>query len=355
MLAAKAHVVNRMPVPKDTSDASSAWKQIVGPVEPFLHAVAEYLENQIGAFEPEVAAYVRYALTNQGKQIRPALVALSAHAAGETDHSLVRVAAIIEMVHLATLVHDDVMDQASIRRRQPTLAAHWGNSASVLVGDCLFAHALTLAAGFPTTDICRAVAQATKTVCSGEILQTQRRGRTDLDRAEYYRIIRMKTAELFALSCELGAHMGGAQAEERAALRSFGLALGVGYQVYDDCLDLFGNEDLAGKSLGTDLAGGKLTLPVIVALERSTHTDRVQMVRLVEESPSDALPRLRVFLDRYNALAEAQRVVGEQCQTARRSLLALRHGPARTSLLHAATFMANQAFALGGSSWPGTE
>src|SRR5216110_1195198 len=182
-----------------------SWKQIVEPVEPFLKAVANQLAEQVQTFDREIASYAQYALTNQGKQLRPALVALSANATGKADDSLITVAVIIEMVHLATLVHDDVMDEALLRRRQPTLAANWGNQISVLLGDCLFAHALKLAAGFPTTEICRAVSAATKTVCSGEILQTHRQRRLQLSREEYFRILEMKTAELFALSCDLGA------------------------------------------------------------------------------------------------------------------------------------------------------
>ena len=159
------------------TEAPHSWKQIVEPVEPFLKAVAERLAEQVRTFDPEIASYAQYALTNQGKQLRPALVALSAAAIGEPNDSLVTVAVIIEMVHLATLAHDDVMDEGVLRRQQPTLAANWGNQISVLLGDCLFAHALKLAAGFPTPEICRAVSAATKTVCSGEILQTHRQRR----------------------------------------------------------------------------------------------------------------------------------------------------------------------------------
>src|SRR5204863_3955488 len=144
------------------------------------------------------------------------------------------------------------MDAAKIRRGRPTMAAHWGNEISVLLGDCLFAHALKLAAGFPTTEICRAVAAATNTVCSGEILQTQRRRNFELSRAEYFKVLQMKTGELFALSCDLGAYLSGAGAVQRSALRQYGLAMGTAYQIYDDCLDLFGSEVSAGKSLGTD-------------------------------------------------------------------------------------------------------
>src|SRR6478672_11923763 len=117
--------------------AAALWKKIVEPVQPFLDQVAVRLSEQIQEFNPEIAQYAQYALSNQGKQLRPVLVALSAGAAGEMNESLVTVAAIIEMVHLATLVHDDVMDEAEIRRRRPTLAANWGNQISVLVGDCL--------------------------------------------------------------------------------------------------------------------------------------------------------------------------------------------------------------------------
>src|SRR6266516_4342030 len=258
-----------------------SWKQIVEPVEPFLKAVAKGLAEQVLTFDPEIASYAQYALTNQGKQLRPALVALSANATGKADDSLITVAVIIEMVHLATLVHDDVMDEALLRRRQPILAANWGNQISVLLGDCLFAHALKLAAGFPTTEICRAVSAATKTVCSGEILQTHRQRQFRSSREEYFKVLEMKTAELFALSCELGAWLSGAAPAERAALRQFGLALGTAYQVYDDCLDLFGCEASVGKSLGTDLATGKLTLPVLVALERSGVTDRATLEKLI--------------------------------------------------------------------------
>src|SRR6266704_6787962 len=239
MLAAETKAVA---VAAPAKEAPHSWKQIVEPVEPFLEAVARRLAEQVQTFDPEIASYAQYALTNQGKQLRPALVALSAGSVGRPDDGLVTVAVIIEMVHLATLVHDDVMDEAVLRRQQPTLAANWGNQISVLLGDCLFAHALKLAASFPTTEICRAVSAATNTVCSGEILQTQSRKKFDLTREEYFKMIEMKTGELFALSCDLGAYLAGAAAGQRAALRQYGVVLGTAYQIYDDCLDLFGSE-----------------------------------------------------------------------------------------------------------------
>src|SRR5262249_16757500 len=167
MLAADSKVATAPKTAPLYSESASSWKQIIDPVEPFLDAVADRLAKEVDAFDPHIASYADYALNAQGKHLRPALVALSASALGPLLEATVPVAVIIEMVHLAPLVHDDVMDEAEIRRGRPTLAANWGNEIAVLFGDCLFAHALKLAASFPTPEICRAVAMATNTVCAG--------------------------------------------------------------------------------------------------------------------------------------------------------------------------------------------
>jgi octaprenyl-diphosphate synthase len=323
-----------------------AWKQIVAPVEPFLEAVAGRLREQIHAFERDIAAYAEYALTNQGKQLRPALVALSGGAAGKVNDQHVLAAVIIEMVHLATLVHDDVMDGARIRRGRPTLAAEWGSEISVLLGDCLFAHALKLAAGFPTTEICRAVAAATNTVCSGEILQTQRRKSFELSRADYFKVIQMKTGELFALSCDLGAYLSGAGAAPRTALRHYGMAIGTAYQVYDDCMDLFGSEAVAGKSLGTDLAKGKLTLPVLVALEGATGAGRAELEGLLRDWQPRHFPELLGMLRSQGALESSCVAVQQQLDGARQVLAALPESPSRTALEGLTDYLGRQTTAL---------
>src|SRR2546427_9904516 len=219
MLAADSKVV--APPVRDTLivEPAFSWKQIIDPVEPFLQAVNDRLAQEVNAFDPDISPYADYALNGQGKHLRPALVALTANALGKVNESHVTVAAIIEMVHLATLVHDDVMDEAEIRRGRLTLAANWGNEIAVLFGDCLFAQALKLAATFPTPEICRAVAMATNTVCSGEILQTQHRRDFQLTRQKYFKVLEMKTAELFALSGDLSACLSGSGPEDRTALR----------------------------------------------------------------------------------------------------------------------------------------
>jgi octaprenyl-diphosphate synthase len=224
------------------------------------------------------------------------------------------------MVHLATLVHDDIMDEASVRRCRPTLAANWGNELSVLVGDCLFAHSVSLAASFPTPDVCRAVAKATNTVCSGEILQTNQRHDFTLQRADYIKSLEMKTGELFALSCELGASMSGGSLAERNALRAYGMALGTAYQLYDDCLDLFGTEEIVGKSLGTDLYTGKLTLPILVVMEKGTDSDREMLQNCVESPEAENLEKIFELLERYDALSDTRRVVAQYIKQAQQVL-----------------------------------
>ncbi len=326
------------------------WKQIVRPLEPFLQAVSQRMQEQISAFEADLAAYASYALSAQGKQLRPALVGLSANATGKIQDNHVTVAVIIEMVHLATLIHDDVMDEASIRRGRPTLAANWGNEISVLLGDCLFAHALKLAAGFPTTEVCRAVASATKTVCAGEILQTQRRGNLHCSRAEYLKVLAMKTGELFALACDLGACLTGAALDEREALRAYGMALGTAYQIYDDCLDLFGSEGLAGKSLGTDLAKGKITLPLLVLLERNDVAIRGKLESLICDYQAPSFSQIVALLRRHGALHESLRVVQQHLSAAKELVHALRPTEARAGLVSLCEALATQTESLGGTA-----
>lgn len=330
--------------------AGSLWKEIVEPVQPFLNQVATQLTAQIQAFDPEIAQYAQYALSNQGKQLRPLLVALSAGAAGKMNDSLITVATIIEMVHVATLVHDDVVDEAALRRRRPTLAANWGNQVSVLVGDCLFAHALKLAASFPTPEVCRAVAAATYTVCAGEILQMQQRRNLEFTRAEYLKVLEMKTAELFALSCELGAVLSGASPADRAALRQFGLQLGIAYQIYDDCLDLFGSEAAVGKSLGTDLANGKLTLPVLVALANASLEDQNQLNEYIQSWNPAYLPRVLEMLDRYEAHNEACAVIHGYLADARRAVRTLPESASHGALIFLTEYLAKLTDSLGMSA-----
>lgn len=346
MLAAETKAAQGAPPVAAKASLFDAWKTLSAPVGPFLQEVSNRLTAQVKAFDAEIAAYAAEALQSQGKQLRPVLVGLSGRTLGELTDAHVTAAVIIEMVHLATLVHDDVLDEAEVRRGQPTLAAHWGNEISVLVGDCLFARALELAAGFPTPEVCRAVSASTNTVCAGEILQTRQRRNFNFTQHEYYKVVGMKTGELFALSCDMGAYLSRATGAQREALRAFGMALGTAYQVYDDCVDLFASEAEARKSLGTDLAKGKLTLPVLLLLERLGPAQRQKVQEWIEHWRPARLRELLPLLARHEALAGALAAIRQGLDEARRHLRLLPATPSRQGLEGLADLLAQQAEAL---------
>jgi octaprenyl-diphosphate synthase len=329
------------------SRVRAAWEEVVTPVKSFLDDVSRRLVDQVQEFEPEIAEYARYALDNQGKQLRPALVALAGGTCGRLTDEHVSLAAIIEMIHLATLVHDDIMDGASLRRGRSTLATRWGNDIAVLVGDCLFAHALKLAAGFATVDVCRAVALSTHVVCAGEILQSHRRRRWNLDRAEYFKVLEMKTAELFALACDLGGRLSKATPDQQATLRRYGILLGTAYQIYDDIIDLYGVEHDAGKSLGTDLAKGKVTLPLLVFFERAPEEERLQMIQWLESWDPSYFVGVRASLDQFDALGESRRTIESILAQARESLGTLPDNPETRALDGLTGFLMQQTASLG--------
>jgi octaprenyl-diphosphate synthase len=320
------------PIPT-TRPASAVWAELLRETGPFVEEVGALLRAQVEAFEPEAARPAAQALRAGGKQLRPVLVALTARALGRVAPAHVEAAAIIELVHLATLVHDDIIDGAALRRQQPTVATTHGNQVAVLAGDCLFAHALELAARFPTPEVCRLVAAATKRVCTGEILQTLRRGGFAESLPGYFRVLEMKTAELFALACELGALLAGAEAPARAAVRSFGLAFGTAYQIYDDCLDLFGREAEAGKTLGTDLLKGKVTLPLLLAHRDASGPERRRLEEIVDDWHPGRRPALLELLRRHDAAARALAVLHGHLDRAAAALAPLGTGPRAAGLL----------------------
>ena len=244
-----------------------------------LASVEERIRAQAREFDPAVESYVAYACESNGKRLRPALTLLSAAATGTISAPHIDLAVILELIHAATLVHDDIMDDADMRRGQQTANAKWGNAISVLLGDCMFAHALKLSTHFSNGEIACRIAQASSEVCSGEIIQTQRRFDLNLSVQDYFKIIEMKTAALFAAATELSALLNESTPEVTAAMRAYGLKLGTAYQIYDDCLDIAGDESKAGKTLGSDLLKGKLTLPVLLLLQNASEPERARWSR----------------------------------------------------------------------------
>ncbi|KXU37596.1 polyprenyl synthetase [Cephaloticoccus primus] len=287
----------------DPVPTASSFAAVFARLKPHMAALDAFLREQVAAFEPEIREMADYCIDTSGKRIRPALVFLSGwQGEGEVPAELVRAAAVVELVHLATLVHDDIMDEAELRRSRETAARKFGPVTAVLLGDALFAQALSLAAQFPTTEVCAHVSESTRRVCAGEIVQTMRRRSARISREDYWRIIDLKTAELFRVSCFLGARLSGAPAAHVQASAEFGRHLGIAYQIYDDLVDFFGDESRIGKTLGTDFASGKLTLPLLVLIESLAADERaallaeingqrpVQMARRLEQ-----MQELRVF------------------------------------------------------------
>lgn len=258
-------------------------------VRPQMQVVEAAIRQQADSFDPGVQGYVSYVCETSGKRIRPALALLAGGATGGMTEDHTRLSVILEMVHIASLVHDDIMDGADTRRGLPTASAKWGHSLSVLLGDALFAYALELTTDFEDKEVCRSIARASRDVCTGEILQTQRRFDLNLTIREYLRIIEMKTAALFAIAAQLGARLNGQSEHIQESLRRYGLKLGTVYQIYDDCLDLVGDEKKVGKTLRTDLVKGKLTLPILYLLMEATDSQKTKLNRmLLKGEPMDA-------------------------------------------------------------------
>ncbi|MFL6569248.1 MAG: polyprenyl synthetase family protein [Chthoniobacterales bacterium] len=256
-------------------------------VQPQLDEVERRIAAQAAEFDPAVEAYVAYAIGGRGKRLRPLVALLSGGATGSISSAHVDLAVIIELIHIATLVHDDIMDEAERRRGLPTVNARWGNALSVLLGDCLFAQALNLSTNFDSAEISRAIAQAARDVCSGEIIQTQRRFDLHLAIEEYRRIVEMKTGSLFSAAAQLGVALNGVDDNVVRAMKDFGMKIGTAYQIYDDCVDIAGNESVIGKTLGTDLRKGKLTLPVLLLLRSAPAVEREQYAQMIVEGKVD--------------------------------------------------------------------
>ena len=308
------------------------------PVFPFhlvradLESVEAAILDQARAFDPGVEGYVSYVCRTSGKRIRPALAVLAGGATGGTHEGHTRLSVILELVHIASLVHDDIMDGADIRRAQPTAVAKWGSSLSVLLGDALFAYALELATEFEDSHVCRVIAKASRDVCTGEILQTQRRFDLNLSVEDYLRMIEMKTAALFAAAAELGARLNQQSEATQAALRDYGLKLGTAYQIYDDCLDLVGDEKSVGKTLRTDLARGKLTLPVLYLLMNATDKQKQKLNgMLLKGEPMDTTI-LASIADYEGSVDRAVRFAQELLVSARADLVGLADSPHRQAL-----------------------
>jgi octaprenyl-diphosphate synthase len=307
-------------------------ERLYAPIAGELAEVERRLKAELRSEHPFVDELVRYGCLLGGKRLRPALVLLTAQAVGgRVSHEHLTLATVVEMIHTATLVHDDVLDEAQIRRHLATVNARWDNEASVLLGDFLFTHAFYLASTLDSIQGCRLIGRATNVVCEGELRQKGSRGNFALTEQEYLEIIEAKTAELTAVCCRIGAVFAGASDELAEQMDGFGRDLGIAFQIADDLLDVQGEERATGTSLGTDLEKQKPTLPIIRMLELATAEDRQAIVEILSGESRDAR-RLAPLLDRYEAIDYCRSRGQSFADRARARLEHLPPGPARDVL-----------------------
>jgi octaprenyl-diphosphate synthase len=296
-----------------------------------LDEVERILSATLRSRRHHVGRLVSHLRNYRGKRLRPILLLLSARATGDIIPAHHILAAVVEMIHTATLVHDDVLDNASLRRHKATVNAGWGNQSSVLLGDFLFTHAFHLAS---TVDAraCRLIGEATNRVCEGELQQISECGNLSLTEEQYLDIIEGKTAELTACCCRLGSIYSGGADEIVESLTCYGRYLGMSFQIADDLLDLVGDEDITGKSLGTDVEQQKLTLPLIRLLA-DTNGEMNSRLRQILASPGNhKRDALQPYLARSDALAYANQRAEDYAARAREELSCLCSSPYRSIL-----------------------
>lgn len=304
-------------------DPQISARRIFKLIAPELALVEEEFEQQARSNIQVIAYLGDYLRGSGGKRVRPALTLLADYAVGgdASRTNSIRMAAVMEFLHTATLVHDDIIDNAETRRNRPSINSRFGNQTAVLMGDWLYMSAFETSLAersLPILDILTAV---TRKMTEGELLQLTLLGRTDISEEQYFDILQRKTAYLFSACCEIGAILGGADTEQRAALRNYGLQLGTAFQLVDDLLDFTATEETLGKAAGADLLEGKLTLPLIYLLEQDTSLRSAAQTVMREGNYQQVNRRtLLEAVESSGALERARQRAREYAEAARRSL-----------------------------------
>jgi octaprenyl-diphosphate synthase len=295
-------------------------------------AVNALIPRQLTSDVALVEEIGRYIVDSGGKRLRPLLVLLGSRACGYRGDGHIRLAAIIEFLHTATLLHDDVVDRSELRRGRATANATWGNAPSVLVGDFLYSRAFQLMVELDDMDVMAILSDATNSIAEGEVMQLANIGRLDLSEAEYLEVIRCKTALLFQAAAHTAGVLGSDDPDEIIALKQFGLHFGMAYQLVDDFLDYAGETDVLGKKVGDDLAEGKLTLPIIHALTRSRGRDATTLREAIAARSVDGLQDVLTIVARSGALDYVQQTARREGARACESLAGLPPGAHRDAL-----------------------
>ncbi len=301
-------------------------------------AVNELIPRQLTSDVSLVEEIGHYIVDSGGKRLRPLLVLLGARACGYDGSAHIRLATIIEFLHTATLLHDDVVDRSDLRRGRATANATWGNAPSVLVGDFLYSRAFQLMVELENMDIMAILSDATNTIAEGEVMQLANIGNVALSEAEYLRVIRCKTALLFQAAAHTAGVLGSDDPDEINALKQFGVHFGMAYQLVDDYLDYAGDAKVMGKNVGDDLAEGKLTLPLIHALACSRPADAGLIREAIMARSAERLDDVLAIVRRSGALDYVQQAARQEGEHARASLGALPDNEYRDALENLADY-----------------
>jgi octaprenyl-diphosphate synthase len=279
-------------------------KEIFGLIHDDLQRVEQEITRESVASADAVTTIGKYLQSSGGKRLRPTLLLLSARLVGTAGPSAIRMGAVVEMIHAATLVHDDVIDAAETRRGRPSSNVQWGNHTCVLAGDWLYMQAFQMALRERNFHTLELLIGLTQMMVEGELFQLERIGRIDVTEADCMELVHRKTACLFSVCAKLGALVGGADAAVEEKLGDFAWSLGMAFQLVDDVLDFTANEKVLGKPVGNDLREGKVTLPLVYALERATPEERAQVETILRDRNYEQVPfrQVRALLDKYRGI-----------------------------------------------------
>lgn len=315
-------------------------QQIRAMIAKDLAEIETALHENLTPYLELVSKTANHILFSGGKRLRPLLMILSARICGYgKDYDKV-LSCVFEYLHAASLLHDDLVDGADLRRGKSVAHTQWGNSTAVLVGDFLLARALSIAAETGSPKIIKIIAGITEDMSQGEIHQLQKKGDLNLSENEYMEVIRRKTAVLIQGACRVGAVIAGASEEKEAALSSFGFNLGIAFQMADDLLDYLSETQVLGKTVGADLREGKLTLPVIYSLQRAEPEDRKFLEKMIKGKSFSVqeFEKLIDILKKYEGLQYTQKLAGESITKAKQSLMSFESSDTRKTLLTIADY-----------------
>ena len=332
--------MNRPGTEHDQTRPADLKNELLARVAPDLEKIEAALKENLKPHLELVAEAAGHLIFSGGKRLRPLLNILCARLCGYDEPFGVKFSTIIEFLHTATLLHDDVVDDASIRRGHPVAHSIYGAPVTVLVGDFLLARALTIAARTQSPEIIRVISGITESMCQGEIQQLTRKGDISLTEAEYMEVIQRKTGYLIEGACETGAILAGASAEVVQQLAAYGYHIGLVFQIADDLLDYTAETDTLGKAVGADLREGKLTLPVIHALSRASGREREQMTAIIQKESftTQEFKDLVKMIDAGGGIAYAQNVARKHIQSAKTLLEPFPPGPTRKTLFMVADY-----------------